>query len=78
MKTIEEIVMMIDDNKNYIKEVDSLYREDSINTKDHQLLKDIFEEFKDGHDKIAIHLLNYVGDTYIREKFTEIVLKLSK
>jgi hypothetical protein len=71
MMTIEDIVLLVDHNKDYLTKIKKL----DLNEKDESLLISVFEYLKEGHDKQAIHLLEWVGDTYIREKFTELVHK---
>jgi len=75
MKTIEEIINLMEEDIDYLGEVNNIYSKEIISKEDKELLISIFEDLQQGHDKIALRSLNYEGDTYIREQFANIVLK---
>jgi hypothetical protein len=70
--TIEDIVLLVDNSKNYIEKI----KEMDLSIKDSELLINVFEYLQEGNNKAAIRLLEWIGDTYIREKFADLVLKL--
>jgi hypothetical protein len=69
--TVEEIILLVDDNKDYLDKIKKI----KLNNKDEELLINVFGYLREGNDKIALHLLEWSGDTYIREKFADLVLK---
>lgn len=71
MRTIEELVNMVQTNNNYVKQVQKL----DISEEDQELLVNIFDDIKQGYIKSALHSLNWTGDTYIREVFAKLILK---
>lgn len=77
MKTIEEIIGMVnkDNHAKYKEEVSKMLKENIINKTDASVLNGAFDALKDGNRSSAEYQLNWVGDTYIRELFTLIVMK---
>lgn len=75
--TLNQVVSFfkIIDYKKYINELERLHQDLGMQEKDVELLKSIFTCLKENNIKSATQLLEYEGDTYIREHFTNIILK---